>query len=76
MKSCDTCGIFLFALAVIISKQLSVSPIYGMCQTIMAEWSKVIDTVFKLVLVKDFSWSMHKSSYLLANSLCILCLVI
>ena len=68
MKSCDTCSIFLFTLAIIISKQLSVSPIRCMCQTIMVEWSKVIDTVFKLVLVKDFSWSMHKPNYLLANS--------
>ena len=45
-----------------------------MCQTIMAELSKIIDTVTKLVLIFYFSLSMYKCSYFLGNSLCILCL--
>ena len=58
MKSCDTCTILLFTSVIIISKQLAVAPICCRCQPIMAEWSKVIDSVFKLLLIVDFSLSL------------------
>ena len=37
-----------------------VAPILRMCQTIMAEWWKIIDTVFTLVLILDLSLSVYK----------------
>ena len=47
-------SLLLLVAETIISNNLTVAPILSMCQTIMAEWSKIIDTVFKLVLILDF----------------------
>ena len=56
MKGCDIWSILLFTI-------YSSSYIWYL-QTIMAEWSKIIDTVFNLMLILGFSLSVYVAIFL------------
>ena len=75
MKGCDTSSIFLLTM-VNNKQQLTVALTRSVCQTIMTERIMIIYTVFKLVLILNFSLSVYKCSYFLANGLYTPCLAI